>query len=105
MISPETLKKIEIFIKRQSNNNIIKIEKISYQACVGTPIRLNNSFSSHITPKIEHKLILDCRCKDDCYFEGYKEMGEMVKIMFNNDLTCISNVLIRYNYSTYCCKD
>jgi hypothetical protein len=54
---------------------------------------------------VKHKLILECRCKDDSYFEGYNELVKRVHIMFRNELIGIDGVVVRYNYSNYFCKD
>ena len=104
MIPPKTINNIKTFIKRHSNNNIINIENINYQAYCDDPSYVEGFNSSRMII-VKHKLILDCRCKDNSYFEGYNELGKMVHIMFRNELIGIDGVVVRYNYSNYFCKD
>ena len=103
MLSPETFKKIGIFIKRHSNNNILTIDNITYQA--KTDANYDNFFDNLSLATIKHILILDCRCRDHSYFEGYDELGKMIHHMFKYELIGIDDVIVRYNCSTYFCKD
>ena len=105
MLSHETRNNIETFVKRHSDNNIIGIENIIYQAYTGVyeTKYINRGLSTPIN--IDYKIILELRCRDNSYFEGVDQLGKMIFLIFKNQLPKISEIIVRYNYSNYCCKD